>query len=139
MSELDGSTTYPLYEERFSVGKRTVETGHVQIAFKSEQVERDVRVDLDSEEVEVERVPIGSFVETAPAIRHEGDVTIYPVVEEVCVVRLLLREEVRVTRGRRTLAFEDTVTLRRQTVTIERHPTRAEQPPISPPHTETTS
>src|SRR5581483_12103193 len=57
---------------------------------------------LFTEEVQVEHIPVNRIVETRPGVRQEGDVTIVPVIEEVITVqkRLLLREEVRVTRTR---------------------------------------
>lgn len=39
-------------------------------------------IDLSSEEVDVERVAIGKIVETTPQIGTEGDVTVFPVLEE---------------------------------------------------------
>jgi uncharacterized protein (TIGR02271 family) len=54
------------------------------------------------EQVSVERVPIGQYVEDVPVAREENGVMIFPVVEEVLVVekRYLLKEEVRVTKTR---------------------------------------
>jgi len=69
--------------------------------------ERDVTVDepLFTEDVTVERVPVNRLVDSAPQSRQDGDTTIIPVVEEVITVqkRLLLREEVRITRRRTTV------------------------------------
>jgi stress response protein YsnF len=66
-------------------------------------------------------VPAGRFIDAVPEIRHEGDVTIIPVVEEVAVVetRLWLREEVHVTRRRVTVEMPQTVTLRREELRVE--------------------
>jgi stress response protein YsnF len=57
-----------------------------------------------------------------PPIRIEGDVTIYPVVEEVLVVerRLVLREEVHVTRRRRVEHVGEDVPVRRTEARVER-------------------
>ncbi len=76
--------------------------------------------DLASDTVEIERVAVGVYVEVAPGIRREGNATIYPVLEEIFVKRLMLREEVRVTQTHRTTPFEETVTLRRQEAVVER-------------------
>ena len=56
-------------------------------------------IPVQTESLEVERVPVGRWIDAPVAIRQEGDTTIYPVVEEVVVVekRLRLVEEVRVT------------------------------------------
>jgi hypothetical protein len=65
---------------------------------------RDVQVDepLFSEDVTVERVPVNRIIDAPAPTRQEGDTTIIPVVEEVITIqkRLLLREEVRITRRR---------------------------------------
>jgi hypothetical protein len=60
---------------------------------------------LFSEEVSVERVPVNRIVDTPAEIRQEGDTTVFPVMEEVITVqkRLLLKEEVRITRKRTEL------------------------------------
>jgi stress response protein YsnF len=64
------------------------------------------------EEINVERVAVNRPVDTPPAIRREGNVTIVPLVEEVLVVekRLILREEVRITvKQRANPPVEETV------------------------------
>ena len=55
-------------------------------------------------------------------MRHEGDVTIIPLIEEVLVVekRLLLREEIRVSRRKTTVNNPQVYTLRREDVQVER-------------------
>ncbi|HYZ87646.1 MAG TPA: DUF2382 domain-containing protein [Bryobacteraceae bacterium] len=60
---------------------------------------------LASEEVEVERVAVNRIIDGPPETRQEGEVTIIPVVEEVITIqkRLLLKEEVRITRKRKVI------------------------------------
>jgi uncharacterized protein (TIGR02271 family) len=57
---------------------------------------------LFTEDVQVERVTINRMLDAPLEVRQDGDTTIIPVVEEVITVqkRLLLREEVRITRRR---------------------------------------
>ena len=57
---------------------------------------------LFAEEVVVERVPVNRIVDGPVQTRQEGDTTVIPVIEEVLTVhkRILLREEVRITRKR---------------------------------------
>jgi hypothetical protein len=57
---------------------------------------------LFSEDVSVDRVPVNRIISGPAQTRQEGDTTIIPVVEEVITIqkRLLLREEVRITRKR---------------------------------------
>ena len=72
--------------------------------------------------IEVERVPVGRWLDAPADVRHEGDTTVYPVVEEVLVVekRLRLVEEVRVTRRQETRRVQERVGLRREEVVVER-------------------
>jgi hypothetical protein len=57
---------------------------------------------LFSEDVHIERVPVNRIISGPAQTRQEGDTTIIPVVEEVITIqkRILLREEVRITRKR---------------------------------------
>jgi hypothetical protein len=61
-----------------------------------------VNESLLEEAVNVERVPVNRFIDEPAETRQEGDVTIVPVMEEVLVVqrRLMLKEEIRITRRR---------------------------------------
>ncbi|MDX1530881.1 MAG: YsnF/AvaK domain-containing protein [Rhodothermales bacterium] len=109
-------------EERLRVRKRVRESGRVRLTKRVEEREETVDVPLLHEEVEVERVPVGTFIEAAPDIRHEGDLTIIPVVEEVLVVekRLRLVEELHVRKRQEEVHRPQTVTLRRTQVDVER-------------------
>ena len=116
------SERIPLIEEQLRVGKRTVETGRVQIRTVVDESRVWIREDLQREEVEVVRVPIDQPIDTVPQIRTEGDVMIVPVVEEVLVVekRLILKEELHVHRRRTVEHVEEPVTLRRTRAEVER-------------------
>jgi len=90
----------PLHAEEVSVGKRQVATGHVKVSTVTRTREELVEQLLQSERVEVERVPVGKVIAQMPEVRTEDDTMIIPVVEERVVVQrqLLLKEEVRVRR-----------------------------------------
>jgi len=62
------------------------------------------------------------MIDEAPEIRHEGDTTIIPVLEEVLVVekRLILREELHIIRRREEHRDPQKVTLRKENVEVER-------------------
>ena len=109
--------------EELEVGKRTVETGRVQISKRVHEREEVVDVPLLREEVEIQRVAVNRVVEGPVAIRQEGDTTIVPVVEEVLVVekRLMLKEELRITKRRVEEHRPQRVTLRSEDATVERH------------------
>jgi uncharacterized protein (TIGR02271 family) len=108
--------------EALDVRTRTVETGRVRI-HKTVHT-REVLVDepLLREEVIIERVPVNRVVEGPIPVHYEGDTMIVSVLEEVLVVktRLLLTEELRITRRRTETHQPVPVTLRREDVTIER-------------------
>jgi uncharacterized protein (TIGR02271 family) len=109
-------------EERLQVGVREVETGRVRVARTVETFDETIEVPLTRETVEVEHVAIGSFVDAVPTVRREGDVLVFPVVEEVLVVekRLRLVEEVRVLQRATQETATETHTLRRTRVDTER-------------------
>lgn len=120
-----GSTlSVPLAEEVASIGVKDVVTGRVRVTTRVETEEHLVETELNDDVVEIVRVPVDRVVETVPAIRHEGDVTIVPIVEEVAVVekRLVLREELHLHRRTERRTVSVPVSLRRQKADVERGP-----------------
>jgi uncharacterized protein (TIGR02271 family) len=112
----------PVVEEQLLVGKRAVETGRVVVRKRVVEEQQAFEQALNKEEVHVERVTVERFVDGPVADRQEGDTLVLPVLEEVLVVekRLMLREEVRITRRVRPVQQREEVTLRREEVEIER-------------------
>ena len=111
----------PVVEETAVVYKERVVTDRVRLNKQVHEAHEVLDIPVRTETLEVERVPVGHFVEAAPAIRQEGDTTVYPVVEEVLVVekRLRLVEEVRVTRRQATRHAQEEVVLRREEIAVE--------------------
>ena len=122
-------TVIPIAEERINVRKRQVEGATVRV--RKEVVEEEEVVDepLHREEVTVERVKLNRVVEEVQPIRTEGDTTIIPLYEEVLVVekRLVLAEELRVSKRQTERREPQTVTLRREKATVERLKPKGEQ------------
>jgi uncharacterized protein (TIGR02271 family) len=117
--------TLQLFAEELHVGKEAHETGRVRVSRRTLEREAIVDEELARERVEVETVPIGRRIESIPKVRQEGDTIIIPVVEEVLFVerRLILKEEIRLTRVRTYERHKETVTLRHQeAVVTETHP-----------------
>ena len=110
----------PLLEEVVRVEKRTIETGRVNLSINTEEKAERLLDELVADRVDITRIPIGRFVDVAPEPRQDGDATIIPLVEEVMVKRLFLREEVRIARRREVTGLDETVILRRQTASVER-------------------
>lgn len=119
---ISGDLVLPLVEEEARIEKRLVSTGKVRIRTLVETVEENVQGDLETEEVEVTRVPVDRVVTEAPQVRTEGEVTIVPVLEEVLFVekRLVLKEELHIRRHVTTETVDVPVTLRRERASVER-------------------
>lgn len=121
VTDSDEGTIVPVLDEQASIETRTVVTGRVRVETRTEMVEEIARARLDGEELEIERVPIGTAIDHVPAVRTEGDVTIIPIVEEVLIVekRLVLKEELHVRRTATAETVEVPVTLRKQRAFVE--------------------
>lgn len=118
----DDSIVMPLIAEEIEVGKRRVETGKVRVRKTVRTTEQVVDEPVFREEVEVERVAINRVLDAPVGSRQEGDTLIVPLLEEVLVVekRLILREEIRITRRRTEQRSAQSVTLRSEEATVER-------------------
>lgn len=121
-STYEESLVIPLVEETVQVEKRVHERGRVRISQRVREEHVHVEEPLVSERVEVERVPVGRYVEVAPEPRYEGDTLVLPCVEEVLVVerRLRLREEVRVRRVQQRETFVQDIPVRKTEVEVTR-------------------
>ncbi|RYE77140.1 MAG: DUF2382 domain-containing protein [Myxococcales bacterium] len=119
-----GPLVIPVVAEQLEIERRVVDRGRVVITKQVEERTEHVALDpLWHDDVDVERVAKGHFVEVTPVPRYEGDTLVLPVVEEVLVVekRLRLREEVRITRRQTQVpAPAQDITLRAENVRIER-------------------
>lgn len=110
----------PVVEERARIETRDRVVGRVRVRTETRSEDVELLDTLRSSRVEVERVPVDAFVDEAPEVREEGGVTIIPVLEEVLVRRLVLREEIHVRRIDEEREVRETVTLRTQEAIIER-------------------
>jgi len=115
--------TLPVVEEQISVARRTVETGGgVRVTRGVETRTEHVDEPVVRESVDVQRVACDRTLEAPLEPWYEGDTLVVPVVEEVLVVekRLVLKEEIRITRRRRETRHTEDVPLRRDAVHVER-------------------
>jgi len=112
----------PIIREEAVIRKQQVERGGVRVQTTINEHEELVEVPLVHDEVGVERVPVGRVVDTIPETRTEGDTLIIPVLEETLFVekRLVLKEEIRVTRHVAETVEQQQVVLREQQVNIDR-------------------
>ncbi|MCR5888798.1 YsnF/AvaK domain-containing protein [Hymenobacter sp. J193] len=100
-----------------------MESGRVQIIKRVHEQEEQLNVLLQQENVQVERRPVNQFVADdaeLPVSRQEGDTTIIPVLREVVVTRVLVVEEIRITKQVVQVPHTQTVQLRQEEIQIER-------------------
>ncbi len=111
----------PVLREELRVDRREVEQGGVRVHKRVEEREEVVEQPTFREEVTVERVALGRPIDEAIGSRQEGDTLIIPVLEEMLVVekRLVLKEEVRITKRRINETEQARVVLREEHVDIE--------------------
>jgi uncharacterized protein (TIGR02271 family) len=111
----------PVMEEHLHVGTKIVETGRVHVSKKVRTENYDADLAILKEEVIVEKRPVNQYIDgDAPGIRLDGDTTIIPVIKEVIVKRLLLVEELHITKHRTETIVPVHEELRREEVTVTR-------------------
>jgi stress response protein YsnF len=95
-------------QEDVLIGVEKQETGAVRVHKVVHEESLEVPVTLRSEQVQVHRVSINRPVESEYGPRQEGDTLVIPVFEYVPIIemRLMLKEEVHVTKQ---VSAEDTV------------------------------
>ncbi len=116
--------TLPVVEDVLHVGRQRKDTGR-GVRLHKTVTEETLRVDedLQRQALQVEHVPVNTWVDGAPpAQRQEGDTLIIPVLEEVLVVekRLRLTEEIRITVKTQSQAVSERVVMRKEHVAVER-------------------
>lgn len=114
----------PVIEETFVVSKREVDAGGVRIVKTVETHSEEIDEPLHRDTFDVERRKVDRAVTgaQAPAPYWQGDTFVVPVVEEVLVVSKQLRviEEVLIHHRRTAFRAPQHVSLRRETVAVER-------------------
>lgn len=120
----DDTIVVPVIEEQIRIDRQVVEHGGVRVHKRIVEREEVIEQPTFREEVSVERIAIGREIESAPEPRQEGDTLVIPIVEEMLVVekRLVLKEELRITRRRIEEIEEARVVVRAEQVEIEQLP-----------------
>lgn len=117
-----GQIVIPLLAEEIKIAREKFVTGGVRV--RKTVVERVETIDEPTfqEEVTVERIPVNSFVGEPPAVRYEGETMIVPVLKEVLVVekKLVLYEEIRITKKYSTSRNPQNIVVRREEATLEK-------------------
>lgn len=118
----DERIVMPVVAETLDVQKRRVQTGGVRIKKIVHEREEIVDEPLMREEVQVKRVPINRVVDAPVPVRHVGNTMIVSLLEEVLVVekRLMLKEELHITKGEIETYKPQRITLRTEEAVVER-------------------
>ena len=108
--------------EEIKVHKKLVDGDTVRITKKTNEFSETIDTSVTTEEVKIEKVAFNKYLDTHPEVRYEGDTIIIPVVKEVVVVekKILLVEEVRITKHIHTSSEEQIIPLRHQEIIVER-------------------
>jgi uncharacterized protein (TIGR02271 family) len=115
-------TVIPVAVEELALGKQLIERERVRVLTRTEVHDVDLDAVRKRDDVRIERVLVGREIATPPQVRVEGDTTIIPVVEEVVIVerRLVLREEIRITKRNIEQRERRRLSLRRQRAEVVR-------------------
>lgn len=123
--DADLGTVVSLAEETADISAREIVTGRVRVTTRTDTVDQLIGEELYGTRVDVTRVPIGRTLDPAAfpeGPRTEGEVTIIPIFEEIVVVekRIVLKEELHITRLRTIDKVEIPIDLRKQRGIVER-------------------
>lgn len=117
-----GQIVIPLLAEQLNIERQKVLTGGVRVHKTVSERTETIDEPTLREEMEIQRVAVNQFISEPPPVRYEGDVMIVPLMEEVLVVekKLVLREEIRITKRRDTLRNPQQYVVRREEATLEK-------------------
>lgn len=126
------NASIPVHAEELLTAVREVDRGNVRIEKSVEHIPVRKDVDLTSDVVNIERVPVDEVFDEKPESRQEGETLVIPVVEEVLVLTTRYRviEEVRVTRQQEIHTEHIETDLRRELVDVSQ--LDADGEPIDP-------
>jgi len=112
----------PVIEEMLDITQQQQEIGRVVVRKHVHEQVKVVDEPLLRDDVTVTHVPINRVIDRPVEARQEGETLIVPVLKEVLGIekRLLLVEEVHITRHTTEIHQPEEVVLRREEVTVER-------------------
>ena len=123
-SQTESDRVLPVIEEQLHVDIRQNVTGLVRLEKTVRQYDELVEQDLLQETLSIEHVPLHQYIDEPVTPRQEGDVTIFPVMEEILIVKkqLVLKEEIRVTRQRTQTRHRQAIPLRAENISVQHLP-----------------
>lgn len=120
VSAKDSEQVIPVIREEVVTGTKVVKKASILIRRIINTEEVTVDIPVKSDHYETEHIPKNEFVDSRPEIRQEGETTIIPVIKEVLVKKLLLTEEIRITRKVQFKERAKKITLKKEEVKITR-------------------
>ena len=114
-------TVLPVFEEQLVICKTEIETGKVHIRKRVSEEVVSVNLPVKQEHYEVERRAVNKgLLKEYPAVRHEGETIIIPVVREVLVVekRYEIVEEVHILKTVSEIPHLHEITLKKESVDV---------------------
>lgn len=122
LPEKNDEVTFSLAEEELQVTREQSVKSRVKVTRSTSVHDETVNMLLRREKVKVTHVAKNQRVSAVPEIREENGVLIVPVVEEEVEIirRLVLKEELHIHKVEEEIPFEETVSLRRQQVSVQR-------------------
>ncbi|MDB5819460.1 MAG: hypothetical protein JWQ11_3100 [Rhizobacter sp.] len=119
---IDPVAVVALMQETLEVNRTQQETGALRVRVLVDQSMAQAANDTAIDAVTSTRVPRGLYVEARREPWNDGDVLVVPIYEEVmvCERRLMLKEEVHITRHTTRTSEPLEVPLRRERAVIER-------------------
>jgi uncharacterized protein (TIGR02271 family) len=116
------SKSIPVVQENVVVDKQVIDNGRVNFKKDIDQEEKVIEARASHDEVTVQRVRIDKVVDAPPpAVRYEGNKMIISVLKEEIVVqkRLILVEELHVTKQTVTQKVRRPITVKKERVTVK--------------------
>ena len=122
LNDFDNALPLLRAEERLTVDVVSKPTGKVLVRTVTEDHVETAQSDVLTTVVEITRVPVNYRVTEVPADLVVGDTRVVCIVSEVLVVEkhLMVTEEIHIRHRTESEQVQVPVTLRRQTVTVER-------------------
>jgi uncharacterized protein (TIGR02271 family) len=112
----------PVVEEELIAQSEPVKTGSVKVQKHVQKSVKRVDVPVTRDTADVRRVPVNKVIDAVPKIRTVNGTIIVPVVEEEVVVtkRLILKEELHISRHQTKERFTRDVTVHRERAEVQR-------------------
>jgi len=113
----------PIIEEQLRIDKKIIEKARYTFDKEVAEEQVELNIPLNQEHITIEKREINQYVETAPpAVRYEGDTMIISVLREEAVIvkKLMLVEELHVTRHSSEEMHSSTHTVRKEKIIINK-------------------